>query len=130
MGWNPDSLKANEKWSPVVSNDSIIEYHETTMILEDSVLLDAYLAFDAYGLFEVQVDVFTKSDTASSAILEDWSNKLTTPFGEPESLITAKRWTTFSASNNTVEITLSRERNDGGQKFISLNYLEPLDDEY
>ncbi len=130
MGWTTDSLAANEKWSPVVSNDSTIEYHEEVVIFEDTVLLEAYLAFDAYGLFEVQVDVFTNNDTLSEAIIDRWSTILSEPFGEPENLLTFRRWITFSESNNTVEITLSQERSGGNQKFISLNYLEPLDDEY
>jgi hypothetical protein len=130
MGWTTDSLEANEKWNPVVSNDSTIEYLEELVIIEDTVLLQAYLAFDAYGLFEIQVDVFTDDDTLSEDIMDQWSTILSEPFGKAENLLSSKRWTTFSRSNNTVEITLSQERNRENQKFISLNYLEPLDDEY
>jgi len=130
LGASPDTVLAAEKWTPVVANDSIIEYSERVYFSEDTVSLDVYLAFDTYGLFEVQVDVFTMDDTLAETILDHWSDVLNTAFGEHETLIAAKRWTTFSASNNTVEITLSQERNDRGRKFISLNYLEPLDDEY
>lgn len=130
MGCEPDSLLMKEKWTPTVSNDSTIEFHESIVLIEDTISLDAYLAFDTYGLFEVQVDVFTKNDTATKVIIESWSTKLTSAFGESESVLTTKRWTTFSQSNNTVEITLSQERNKHRQEFISLNYLEPLDDEF
>ncbi|MCZ4407747.1 hypothetical protein O3Q51_02935 [Cryomorphaceae bacterium 1068] len=130
MGWTTDSLQANEKWNPVVSNDSTIEYKEEVVIMDDTVILQSYLAFDAYGLFEVQVDVFIDDDTLSDDIIDQWSTILSRPFGEAENLLSSKRWTTFSKSNNTVEITLSQERNRENRKFISLNYLEPLDDEY
>ncbi|MGB6035928.1 MAG: hypothetical protein WBG42_06645 [Cryomorphaceae bacterium] len=130
LGSSPDSVLAAEKWAPAVANDSIIEYRVPVYFSEDTVLLKAYLAFDTYGLFEVQVDVFTMDDTLAETILDNWSAALSTAFGEHENLIAARRWTTFSESNNTVEITLSQERNDQSQKFISLNYLEPLDDEY
>jgi hypothetical protein len=130
LGSPPDSVLAVESWTPAVSNDSIIEYSKRVYFSEDTVLLDAYLAFDTYGLFEVQVDIFTMDDTLAETMLENWSAALSTAFGKHENLIAAKRWTTFSESNNTVEITLSQERNDQGQKFISLNYLEPLDDEF
>lgn len=130
LGWPPDSLFANEKWAPSISNDSIIEYHQEVWVIQDTAHLDAYLAFDAYGLFEIQVDLFIKNDSVSQAILEDWSARLNEPFGNSELLLNSKRWTTVSEANNTVEITLSQERNDERQTFISLNYLEPLDDEY
>lgn len=130
MGWEPDSILAKEVWTPKVANDSTIRYHEKVFLLGDTVLVDAYIAFDVYGLFEVQVDAFTDDDSLSKAIIENWSAKLSESFGEPKTLLYSKRWTTFSESNNTVEITLSQERNDQNQRFISLNYLEPLDDEY
>lgn len=130
LGWAADTLLVNEKWVPVISNDSMIYYHEEVIFWEDTVLLDAYLAFDTYGLFEIQVDVFTKDDSLAETILETWSAILSSPFGKPEDLPASRRWTTFSESNNTVEVTLSQERNDENQKFISLNYLEPLDDEF
>ena len=130
LGSEPDSVLAVEKWTPAVANDSTVQYSERLLILEDTVLLDTYLAFDAYGLFEVQVDVFTLNDSLSEAIIDDWSELLIVPFGEPENLMASRRWTTFSESNNIIEITLSQERNSQNQKFISLNYLEPLDDEF
>jgi hypothetical protein len=130
LGCLPDSVLAAEKWIPVVSNDSTIEYHEEVVLLDDTFMLNAYLAFDTYGLFEVQVDVFTNDDTLSNSIIENWSTRLTDPFGEYESILTSRRWTTFSQSNSTIEITLSQEQNNQRKKFISLNYLEPLNDEY
>ncbi|HKK40751.1 MAG TPA: hypothetical protein VJ949_15115, partial [Cryomorphaceae bacterium] len=56
MGWEPDSVLAREEWTPIVSNDSIIRFQESLLLLGDTVLIDAYIAFDFYGLFEVQVD--------------------------------------------------------------------------
>jgi hypothetical protein len=130
LGWLPDSVLASEKWIPIFFNDSAIVYHEEVFVLEDTIVFDAYLAFDTYGLFEVQVDVFTNDDRLTDTIIKEWTTRLTSPFGESENILASERWTTFSQSNNTVEITLSQERNDQGRKFISLNYLEPLDDEY
>jgi hypothetical protein len=130
LGWSTDSVLTKESWTPVLSNDSVIEYHQSVIIMEDSLPLDAYLAFDELGLFEVQVDVFTDGDSLSKGIIETWSKKLTESFGEPEDLVTARRWTTMSASNNLVEITLSLDRTPQSEPFISLNYLETLDDEY
>ena len=130
LGSDPDSVLAIEEWTPTVVNDSMIQYNERLLLFEDTVTLDAYLAFDAYGLFEVQVDVFTMNDTLSKTIIDQWSESLSVPFGKPENMMTSRRWTTFSESNNVIEITLSQERNIESQKFISLNYLEPLDDEF
>lgn len=129
-GWPPDSVLNMESWSATLANDSTIEYHHKVVILEDTLPLDAYLAFDAYGLFEVQVDVFSDQDSLSKLIIESWSRKLTDPFGEPHDLLTSRRWTTFSSSNNLVEITLSLDQTPQNRKYISLNYLETLDDEY
>ena len=130
MGWSPDTLLLKEKWTPEVSSDSTIEYHKRILAYRDSVRVNAYLAFDTYGLFEIQVDLFFDSDSMHSTIEKEWSEKLTFSFGEPESLLTTKRWTTFSESNNLVEISLSQERTISKEPFISLNYLEPLNDEY
>jgi len=130
LGVSPDSIKVIEGWTPAISNDSTLQFHETIHFGGDTVLIDVYLAFDAFGLFEVQVDLFVPSDSLSEVAMDHWSETLTSSFGDYDKILFSRQWTTFSEANNVVEITLSQERNDENQPFVSLNYLEPLDDEF
>lgn len=130
MGIEPDSLMSMETWKPAVKTDTLIVFREKVEVKDHEYKLIVFTAFDAYGLFEVQVDCFPYGKRGHEEIYEAWRKKLNSAFGESELVFAARRWTTYSINNNLVEITLSNEKDDEGKDFVSLNYLEPLDDAY
>jgi len=130
MGYGPDRVQEGEKWSPAFVSDTLIEYEKDVYFLEDSLSLFVFLAFDELGLFEIQADLYGGSRRHLQTIDSSFAQSLTQSYGAADTIGQERRWTTFSQKNNTVEITLSREIDASGQRFVSLNYLEPLDDEY
>jgi hypothetical protein len=88
-----------------------------------------HFSFDVYGLFEIQSDIFPPTDSVSKVITDMLQAELTLRYGEFARLGNTMRWTTNSERNNIIEISLSNESIDYGEPFVSLNYLEPLDEE-
>lgn len=125
----PNKVRANEKAVPTVDSDSLIEYDYTFQLETGATEMHLFYTFDEFGLFEIQVDLYPETDEKAKELLPELEEQLTTRFGEPKEAGLAKRWTTFSVSNNIIEITLSNESSDSENAFISLNYLEPLPDE-
>jgi hypothetical protein len=129
-GANPTEILESESWIPEISTDTLIVFEESFEELHPGFETHVYLAFDAFGLFEVQADIFAPDSAAFDTTYTAISGKLTKAFGKPDQLgAQTQRWTTNSETNNIVEITLSDENLDGS-RLISLNYLEPLDDEF
>jgi len=129
-GMTPEEVEKMESWRPLTSTDTLITYQERVITEGHEADLRLYLAFDSYGLFEVQADCFPADSNGVVEVFEKWRESLTEAFGESEEVFTATRWTTFSKNNHIVEVTLSLESDNEEGKFISLNYLEPLDDTY
>jgi hypothetical protein len=129
-GMEPDSVLKRESIKPTVKSDTLLVFEHPLTISGEETQIRSYLAFDAYGLFEVQVDCYPEGEEGIGEIFAHWSTKLSEVFGEPDTIASVKRWTTFSRSNHKVEISLSMERDASDDKFVSLNYLEPMDDAY
>lgn len=111
------------------NTDSLISYKLQIHRGDSSSQVTVYYTFDDFGLFEIQVDVFPLQAEASEYYMNLLEKELTNRFGDYNRVGAVKRWTTVSPSNNTVEISLSNESADYGEPFISLNYLEPLEEE-
>ncbi len=129
IGDNPDQVRKNEKSIVVIDTDSLLHYQSTYTFESGASDVEMYYTFDEFGLFEIQVDFYPNNSEAPAKLISKIKDILTTRFGNPKELGTAKRWTTYSASNNLVEITLSDESADAEVPFVSLNFLEPLPDE-
>jgi len=111
------------------NTDSLISYKLQVNRLDSSSEVTVYYTFDDFGLFEIQVDIFPLNPNASSYYMSILQDELTGRYGDFNQMGAVKRWTTVSPSNNRVEISLSNESADYGEPFISLNYLEPLEEE-
>lgn len=130
LGQNAEDILEKESWQPVVSNDSIAEFRQSIIYKDDSLELDLYLSFDQLGLFEIQVDFWIENQTLSKGMLAEFDHKLSLAFGEFRLSGEEKMWTTNSETNSIIEITLAEEESAKEKKFLSLNYLEPLNDKY
>jgi len=128
MGDSPDDVKSNETADPVFLSDTLMQYRTRLEWKGEKIGSDLYYNFDEYGLFEIQADYFAPASKRDS-IFESMNNLLTGKYGAPSRNFEALRWTTPSASNTLIEISLSKEIDLEGQPFISLNYLEPLNEE-
>ena len=129
MGDLPEDIVRREKATPVLNSDTLVEYDYSYNLKTGNTDARLYYAFDEFGLFEVQIDLYPKTEDEAKALRMEIDEELTAKFGKSKELGSVKRWTSFSRSNNLVEITLSNETADAGKPFISLNYLEPLPDE-
>lgn len=128
MGDSPADVKSSESAEPVFLSDTLMQYRAQLGGKEDKVPSDLYYNFDEYGLFEIQADYFV-SGVQRDSLFQTVKSQLTDHYGEPTRSFEALRWTTPSASNNLIEISLSKEADLEGNPFISLNYLEPLNEQ-
>lgn len=125
----PEEIRSREQGNPTADSDSLIEYEYTFQLKSGVTKMHIYYTFDEFGLFEIQADLYPEKEEKARELMPKLEENLTARFGEPKESGLAKRWTTFSVSNNIIEITLSNEASDAESAFISLNYLEPLPDE-
>lgn len=129
MGDMPDEVRQHEVWQPVVDTDTLMQFgHE---IQRDTAVIEvvAYYAFDTFGLFEMQFDIHPPDGPTTEAVARELHRYLDHRFGESDRLGMSRRWTTVSQANQRVEVLLTDESADYGQPFLSLNFLELLDDE-
>ncbi len=130
-------LKLGESFQEVLSTlDTLPELKSDTLIIMNVYSTDSqlhakiYYSFDEYGLFEIQSDVFS----LDGDYLDESRNLLqayfTERFGNKICDGNTCNWTTFSKNNNIVEITMSMEVSELDTPFLSINFLEPLDDEF
>lgn len=129
MGDLPEDVLSREEGTPVVNSDTLVEYGYSYNLITGKTDARLYYAFDEFGLFEIQIDMFPETEDEAKDLRSEIEDELTAKYGKSKELGSLKRWTTFSRSNSLVEITLSNESADQGKPFISLNYLEPLPDE-
>lgn len=129
IGDSPDHVRNSEKSRIVEDSDTLLHYQSTYTFESGLSDVEVYYTFDEFGLFEIQVDFYPRNEEAPSKLMAQLENYMTTRFGDPKELGTAKRWTTNSTTNSLVEITLSNESADAEEPFVSLNFLEPLPDE-
>lgn len=129
LGSNYSDVVSHEKLRLVSDADSILEYEKSFLWAEDSIRMVVYYAFDSYGLFEIQVDLFAQSKSSVDNAFQEFETHYDSLFGEPYCAGLMCRWTTVSPTNNVVEITLSNESVETTKPFLSINYLEPLSNE-
>ena len=128
MGEGPEKVRASEKAEPVLLSDTLMHFKDQIKLDESEVNLDIYYTFDEFGLFEIQADYFVR-DPFRDSLFKKINTQLTAAYGKPSKRFESYRWTTPSASNTLIEISLSKERDLEDIPFISLNYLEPLNEE-
>ncbi len=129
LGNKYDEVLTHEQLNLVSDADSVLEYQQTFGWNNDSVRMVVYYAFDSYGLFEIQVDLFTRNKASVDHAFKDFETHFDSLFGEPTCVGQMCRWTTVSPANNIVEVTLSNESAETNRPFLSINYLEPLSNE-
>lgn len=128
MGDSPGDVKSAEKAEPVFLSDTLMQYRTELAWKGTKIGSDLYYNFDEYGLFEIQADYFA-AESKRDSLFQSMNNLLTEEYGSPSRNFESLRWTTPSASNTLIEISLSKEIDLEGHSFISLNYLEPLNEE-
>ncbi len=129
LGTNPDAVISAEIINPTSATDTVIEYRNNIEWNGEEMELVIYYAFDSFGLFEIQADLFTETKDGTRDAFEEFDAYFDESYGEPNCTGMMCRWTTFGTSNNLVEVTLSSESMDDSHPFLSINYLEPLSDE-
>ncbi len=127
-----EEIVQKETWSSAHKTDSSLVFLEEVAIESIPCSLSVFLNFDTYGLFEIQVDAYPEAESQLSTIRDIWSDQLTNSFGQPDELLFSKQWTTTGADNRKIEVSLSIDEldDDGGLRFVSLNYFEPMKDAY
>jgi hypothetical protein len=128
LGASPADLYSAIGHVPEQSSDTLVI--ESIGSDESDYNARIYYSFDAYGLFEIQADLFANDQAKLKESVTEFKSYFTEKFGESECKGSACRWTTFSINNNTVEVTLSDESSDVEVPFVSINFLEPLSDEF
>ncbi|MFN2423059.1 MAG: hypothetical protein ABR572_04730 [Cryomorphaceae bacterium] len=128
-GDSPEEVRVRETFTLNEDSDSLLVYTGQLDFDESSVSITVFYNFDEFGLFEFQFDLRPESRSGAKVLHDQLKEFLTAQYGEPKQPGTALRFTSFSPSNNVVEITLSDESTEVGTPFVSLNFLEPLDDE-
>lgn len=128
-GDTPDEVRDRETFTLREGSDTLLVYTGQLEFGDSPVSVTVFYNFDEFGLFEFQFDLRPASRPEASALFEELKIFLTALYGDPEPMGTGLRFTSFSPSNNVVEITLSDESAETGTPFVSLNFLEPLDDE-
>jgi hypothetical protein len=114
---------------PVSDADSVLEYHHTIPWKGRDNELVVYYTFDSFGLFEIQADLFLNDKARTDEAFSSFQMHFDSLYGEHSCTGQLCRWTTFSRSNNVVEVTLSNESFDPEHPFLSINFLEPLSNE-
>jgi len=128
MGNSPADVSSSELADPVVLSDTLMHFKEKMAFNDTLVDLHVYYAFDEYGLFEIQSD-YMSSGPLQDSLFYTLKGKLTATYGQPSNHFELHRWTTTSRSNDLIEISLSKEVDLEGKSFVSLNYLEPLNEQ-
>ncbi len=129
LGKTMEAARQLETAELVSSSDSSLVFREDVSYRGRKVELELHYNFDQYGLFEVQIDVFPASMSDAEKCFLALKRKLTLMYGSPKPMGQGWRYTTFSLTNNIVEVSLHNESRDAGKPFVSINFLEPLDDE-
>ncbi len=129
IGDQSDQVKSRETFDLVSYNDGILSYTGSVEYDKRTVDVGLIYTFDDFGLYEVQFDIFPGNNSDKERIMMALKGKLTMMYGRPSGVAGGLRFTTFSPSNNTMEITLLDESEDYGEPYVSLNFIEPLEDE-
>lgn len=86
--------------------------------------------FDQYGLFEIQADIFPADTSRATRIYSKFKNLFDQRYGKSKGDNKYATWRTVSQANKEVDVTLNNESQEAGRAYISINFFEPLDNEY
>lgn len=131
MGDTPEEVKLSEDFDVDFESDSLLVYEGVVPYDGRDVNVTVYYSFDDFGLFEIQFDIYPRSMDDASSVFLALKGKLTLIYGRPLSLKAGNGWrfNTFSPSNSIIDIVLTDESKESGTPFISLNFMEALEDE-
>jgi hypothetical protein len=90
----------------------------------DSAHYDVAYVFDQFGLFEIQVDVYSNTDKETKLLYTQFKSLLIDRYGSPIEKEGSAFWSRKEGEKH-LEITLRDESEDYGKPFLSLNILEP-----
>lgn len=128
-GDTPDKVRKRETLDLSKNTDSLLVYVGQLDFNERPVDITLLYSFDEFGLYEFQFDLYPASKSDASNLFGEFRNFLTTLYGVPKKDGLSLRFTSFSPSNNTVEVTLTDETSQAETPFVTLIFLETLDDE-
>lgn len=131
MGDTPSEVKKSENFGLDFESDSLLVYKGMVPYDDRDVNVSIYYSFDDFGLFEIQFDIYPRSMSDAGSVFLALKGKLTLIYGRPLSLDAGNGWrfNTFSPSNSIIDIVLTDESKESGTPFISLNFMEALEDE-
>lgn len=127
MGDKVDFVLSKETGQVNFKSDSLLELSSNIVMNNEEVSMRLFYSFDEYGLFEIQADIFL-SEKGTENLKKRLTRKLTGRYGDPKEFVDYVAWSTFNQSNDLIEITLSDDVDLNGISFLSLNFLEPLND--
>ncbi len=128
IGDSPKIVMMHEDAKALISSDSLLTFQMYVPAGEDSIDIRLYYAFDSFGLFEIQADMYVSHLSPTTPCFAQVDSGLTQSYGQARIVGETSTWTTVSPSNNRIEITLGPDLDDNDIAFLSLNLLEPLDD--
>lgn len=131
MGDTPAEIKVSENFDLDFESDSLLVYQGVVPYDGRDVNVAVYYSFDDFGLFEIQFDIYPRSMGDAKNVFIALKGKLTLIYGRPLSLDAGNGWrfNTFSPSNSIIDIVLTNESKESGTPFVSLNFMEALEDE-
>jgi hypothetical protein len=95
----------------------------------DSAHFDVIYVFDRFGLFEIQVDIYTSNNKENKELFKEFREFLVNRYGAPIEKPESAFWKAKTGDHN-IEITLRDESADYDKPFLSLNILEPYSHNY
>jgi hypothetical protein len=127
IGNSKDEVKSKEKKSPTEETESNLLYRNYTSNI-DSSYYEINYNFDELGLFEIQTDVFLQSAENSKAFFELLKNKFNDKYGSPTGEGEIISWSSKTDKGTALEVTISHEGIEYIKPFISINFIEPLEE--
>ena len=127
IGDGIEAVKSKEKNKP--SEETATNLHYRNIIGDyDSSYYEVNYTFDELGLFEIQADVFLQDQAVSKEFFDQIKTKFNDKYGAPSGDEGMTGWVSKSKKNTSIEITLSNEGVEYVRPFISINFIEPLEE--
>jgi hypothetical protein len=127
IGDNKEAVKTKEKNKPIEETPTSLLYRQQ-ISRADSSYYEIVYNFDELGLFEIQADVFLQDPAVSKEFFDQIMEKFNEKYGAPSGDGGIVGWLTKTKKNTSLEITLSNEGIEYIRPFISINFIEPLEE--
>jgi hypothetical protein len=127
IGDTKEIVKAKEKGKPAEETSTSLLYRNP-ISNADSSYYEIVYNFDELGLFEIQADVFLQDPKISKEFFDQIREKFNEKYGTPSGDEGIIGWIGKTNKNTSLEITLSNEGVEYIRPFISINFIEPLEE--